>query len=71
MSAAKRAKRPAASSEPPKEEARDGCEIEQAVYCRTVIGLEPTLFCSCGYAAQGADWEEAGQDYDAHLNGNG
>jgi hypothetical protein len=42
-------------------------EIEQAVYLRKPWGLEPHLFCSCGFAASGDNWEEAGEGYDAHL----
>ena len=42
-------------------------EVGDAVYQRTAAGLEPRLFCSCGFVAVGMTWEEVGEEYDAHL----
>jgi hypothetical protein len=42
--------------------------IHSAVYERAATGLQPTLFCLCGFAAQGDTWEEAGAELDAHLD---
>lgn len=41
--------------------------IDGAVYQRTAAGLEPCLFCTCGFTARAATWEEAGAELDAHL----
>lgn len=41
--------------------------IGSAAYVRTALGLEPTLFCLCGFAAQGSEWQDAGAELDFHL----
>lgn len=38
---------------------RDKCEIDGAVYNRTLAGLDACLFCSCRFTARGETWEEA------------
>jgi hypothetical protein len=51
------------------EETLKTCEhgIQEAVYTRTAVGLQPMLVCLCGEVCQGDSWEEVGTDLDAHL----
>jgi len=46
---------------------RRACEIDGAVYNRTLAGLDACLFCSCRFTARGETWEEAGAEMDDHL----
>jgi hypothetical protein len=48
------------------------CAIEAAVYQNTAAGLEPQLFCECGFVTDGADtWAETGEQMDEHLEETG
>lgn len=49
---------------------RSECEIDGAAYDRNAGGLDPSLFCSCGFVAYGDTWSEAGSKMDDHLNGH-
>ena len=45
------------------------CEVQGAAYQNMGHGhVEPRIFCSCGFTAKGETWEDAGADYDAHLD---
>jgi len=44
------------------------CGVDGAAYQRGALRLQPTLFCACGFVAQGDTWEEAGAGLDAHLD---
>lgn len=41
--------------------------VEGAAYRRDAGGKTPTLFCLCGFEAEGETWETAGAALDAHL----
>src|SRR5262245_1229218 len=49
------------------QEREDPHGIEGAVYQWTAAGLEPRLFCTCGFVAEGENWAEAGEALDEHM----
>jgi hypothetical protein len=49
------------------EEGEELHEVE-AAYALALPGTRwPTLMCSCGFAAKAPTWEEAGAEFDEHV----